>query len=157
SELDPAVAVGQGHQPARFRTLSRGDRGIEPDRRAGRRVAEELRLMSRPAPQLADERGISLIEVIMGVAITVRIAGAMAVGLVQNNDSALATQRQAQLVSVLQDRIEWVHQLLSEDYASTGFASVALSSGPSKGEQSSLPTNPPDPNDFIADYNASWN
>jgi type II secretory pathway pseudopilin PulG len=109
--------------------------------------------------QLTAQDGFSLVEALLGAAVSVLVAGAVAVGLVQNNDSALATQRQSQLVAVLQARIEWVHQLLSENYTSTGFGAIALSQNPKQGKDPTLPTlprDPSDPNDFITNYSSGW-
>jgi Tfp pilus assembly protein PilW len=111
----------------------------------------------RPRPRrLTAQGGFSLVEVTIGMAITVVVAAGVAVGLIQNNDSALATQRQAQMIAVLQNRVEWVHQLLTEDYTSTGFATLALSSNPAKGEHAVLPADPSDPNDFITNYTPEY-
>jgi prepilin-type N-terminal cleavage/methylation domain-containing protein len=106
--------------------------------------------------RLTAQDGFSLIETLIGAAISVVIASAVAVGLIQNNDSALATQRQTQLVAALQSRIESIHQLLSEDYSKNGFAAIALSSNPAKGKDSTLPHSPGDPNDFITGYEANY-
>jgi type II secretory pathway pseudopilin PulG len=111
--------------------------------------------MSAPGRALGSEQGLTLIEVLIGTMIMVAIAAAMAMGLINNEESALATQRQAQVVTVLQDRTEWVRQLLRESYTSKGFSAVALTQNPAKGEQSSLPSNPPDPNDYITHYGGS--
>jgi type II secretory pathway component PulJ len=111
--------------------------------------------MSARVPHLSAQEGFSLVEALVGAMISVLVAGAVAMGLVESNDSALATQRQTQLVSVLQARIEWVHQLLTQDYSSLGFASIALSSNPEKGKDKTLPQDPSDPNDFILHHNES--
>ena len=113
--------------------------------------------MNRARRRLGAEEGFSLIEVLVGAMITITIAGAMAIGLVNNNDSALGTQRQAQLVAVLQARIEWVRQILLESYPSKGFSAVALSQNPAKGEHATLPTTPTDPNDFITHWSSGYN
>jgi type II secretory pathway pseudopilin PulG len=112
--------------------------------------------MKGRARELSAQDGVSLVEVMVGALITALIAGAVAVALVNSNDSALATQRQAQLVAALQNRMEWIHQLFSETYTSTGFAAVALSQNPHKGKDSSLPRAPEDPNDFIVGYDPNY-
>jgi Tfp pilus assembly protein PilW len=112
--------------------------------------------MSGPAPRFGAQEGLSLVEVMIGMAVSIVIASAMALGLISNSNSALGTQRQAQLLAIVQDRIEWVHQLLRESYASKGFSAVALSSNPEKGKDyPSVPTDPTDPNDFIVNWNSS--
>lgn len=102
----------------------------------------------RNGRQLAGEDGLTLIELVIGAAIAIVIVGAIAVGMINNNDSALATQRQAQLLGVLQNRIEYVRQLLTEK----GFSAVALSQNPVEGIDKTLPAGPTDPNDFISPY-----
>jgi type II secretory pathway pseudopilin PulG len=112
--------------------------------------------MKGRARELAAQDGVSLVEVMVGALITALVAGAVAVALVNSNDSALATQRQAQLVAVLQNRMEWIHQLFSETYPSAGFAAVALSQNPPKAKDASLPRDPEDPNDFIVGYDPNY-
>src|SRR4029077_4167011 len=107
-----------------------------------------------PAPGAQD--GLTLIEVLLGMAVMVVIAGAIAIGLVLNNDSALGVQRQAQLLAALQNRIEYVHQVLVENYASNGFAAISLSSNPHEPKDKVLPNNPTDPNDFISNWEATY-
>lgn len=111
--------------------------------------------MSTPI-NLGSHAGFSLIEVLIGTFITIVIASAMALGMANNEESALATQRQAQVVAVLQDRIEWVRQLLRESYTSKGFSAVALTQNPAKPEQSTLPTDPSDPDDFLTHYSTTY-
>ena len=111
--------------------------------------------MAGQARQLAAEDGMTLVEVLVSLAIMVLIVGAITVGMVRNNDSALGVQRQAQLVTVLQNRIEYVRQLLTQTYKSKGFAAIALSSNPAKPTDSTLPSNPADPNDFIVGWTST--
>jgi hypothetical protein len=82
----------------------------------------------------------------------VLIFGAVAVAMGDNNKSSLENQRQTQLLSVLQQQIEHVHQLFTQNYATVGFAGLALSSNPAQGSDSTLPVSPTDPNDFITPY-----
>jgi type II secretory pathway pseudopilin PulG len=107
-------------------------------------------------PHLSTEQGFSLVEAIVGAMISALIAGAVAMGLVESNDSSLATQRQTQLVSVLEARIEWIHQLLAQEYTTNGFGVIALSTNPPKGKDNSLPVDPTDPNDFVVHHNESY-
>jgi hypothetical protein len=84
--------------------------------------------------------------------VAILIFAALATAMVRNNKGSLENQRQTQLVSVLQQQIENVHQLLTQNYAAVGFAGLALSSNPAQGVDSSLPGSPTDPNDFITPY-----
>jgi hypothetical protein len=108
---------------------------------------------------MASEEGVTMIEVLVGAVCAVAVVTAVALGLASNNTAALATQRQAQLVAVLQARMENLHQLFTETYAKNGFSAFSLSKNPAQGEDSSLPKNPKDPNDFITPYVPSyeWN
>lgn len=109
------------------------------------------------ATRLAAQDGLTLIEVMIGMAVTILIVAAVAIGMVVNNGSALGVQRQAQVLAILQSRIEYVHQLLIETYASKGFAAISLSANPAKPSHSTLPSNPSDPNDFILGWEAGYN
>jgi type II secretory pathway pseudopilin PulG len=112
--------------------------------------------MTQRSAVLADERGMTLIEVVIAVFLSALIFGALASAMVSNNRSALGSQRQTQLLSVLQQRIEYVHQTLTQNYAATGFAALALSSNPAQGLDSPLPAAPADPNDYITPYVAGF-
>jgi type II secretory pathway pseudopilin PulG len=100
---------------------------------------------------------MTMVEVLVGAVLSALVIGAVAVGMASNSDSALATQRQAQLLAVLQSRMENVRQLFAQNYTATGFASLALSENPKKGEDASLPKSPTDPNDFITPYVSGYN
>jgi Tfp pilus assembly major pilin PilA len=107
-------------------------------------------------PALTAQDGLTLIEVLIGMVIIISVVGAIAIGLVTNNESALGVQRQSQLLAVLQNRIEYVHQVLVENYASKGFAAISLSSNPPDGTQHPLPNDPSDPNDFITEWESGY-
>ena len=98
-----------------------------------------------------------MVEVLVGAVMAALVIGAVAMGMVSNSDSALATQRQAQLVAVVQNRMENIRQLFAQNYASSGFSSLALSENPTKGADASLPKSPADPNDFITPYVSGYN
>jgi type II secretory pathway pseudopilin PulG len=108
--------------------------------------------LSSHARHLKREEGMTLVEVIVAMFLLALIVGALADAFVNNNQSALASQRQTQLLSILEQRIEYVHQVLTQNYATTGFSTVALRSNPSKGVDTTLPGSPTDPNDFITPY-----
>jgi Tfp pilus assembly protein PilW len=101
---------------------------------------------------LRAQDGVTMIEVLIGAVCAVVVISAVAVGTASNSTASLATQRQAQLVALLQSRIENLHQLFTETYGTYGFNAFALSKNPENGEDSSLPTNPRDPNDFITPW-----
>jgi type II secretory pathway pseudopilin PulG len=111
------------------------------------------RLLHRLSPQ----EGMTLVEVLIGAVLAALVVSAIAMGMASNSDSALATQRQAQLIAVLQNRMENIRQLFTENYAASGFSSLALSENPKKGEDASLPKSPADPNDFITPYVSGYN
>ena len=98
-----------------------------------------------------------MVEVLIGAVLAALVVSAIAVGMASNSDSALSTQRQAQLLAVLQNRMENIRQLFSENYTTSGFSSLALSANPTKGEDASLPKSPADPNDFITPYVSGYN
>jgi len=102
------------------------------------------------------ETGLTLIEVVIAIFISALIFAAIATAMVNNNKSSLENQRQVQLLSVLEQQVEDIHQVVSQNYSSVGFAALALSSNPAQGSDSSLPTSPTDPNDFITPYGASF-
>jgi type II secretory pathway pseudopilin PulG len=107
--------------------------------------------------RLSSDDGVTMVEVLLGAVLGSLVVAAIAMGMVSNSDSALSTQRQAQLLAVLQNRMENVRQLFTENYAKSGFSSLALSSNPEKGADATLPGSPSDPNDFITPYVAGYN
>jgi prepilin-type N-terminal cleavage/methylation domain-containing protein len=110
-------------------------------RRIGRRLAAPGR----------DARGFTLIEVLVAMLVTLVVIGAMSTTFIQNNDSALAGQRQAQLYSVAQQQIEKIRTIVSR----YGFSALALTAKPTAPTDAVLPTNPTDPNDFIRNWSSS--
>ncbi|MEA2355034.1 MAG: hypothetical protein QOD61_1163 [Solirubrobacteraceae bacterium] len=98
-----------------------------------------------------DERGFTLVEVLVTMMVTLLVIGGIATTFVQNNDSALAGQRQAQLLSVAQQQIEKVRNTVSQ----YGFSALALSAKPAAPTDAVLPTSPTDPNDFIKNWSSS--
>jgi prepilin-type N-terminal cleavage/methylation domain-containing protein len=103
------------------------------------------------APRHRDERGFTLIEVMVAMLVTLVVIGAMASGFVRNNDSALAGQRDDQLLSLAQQQIEAAHKIVSR----YGFAALAMTSTTAAPTDAVLPSNPTDPNDFVKNYNGA--
>jgi type II secretory pathway pseudopilin PulG len=108
--------------------------------------------MTNRSRRFTDEPGDTLIEVVVATLVLILIVGAVAGMMVTNNKASLGNQRQTQLISVLQQRIEYIHQVLAQNYPTLGFAAIALSSNPAQGVDATPPTDPTDPNDFIAPY-----
>jgi type II secretory pathway pseudopilin PulG len=102
--------------------------------------------------RIGHEAGDTLIEVVVATLVLVVIIGAVVGMMLTNDKSTLGNQRQTQLIAVLQQRIEYVHQVLAQNYSSLGFAAIALSSNPAQGTDVTTPSNPTDPNDFITPY-----
>jgi type II secretory pathway pseudopilin PulG len=109
------------------------------------------RRIHRPSAALRrDERGFTLVEVLVTMMVTLLVIGGIATTFVQNNDSALAGQRQAQLLSVAQQQIEKVRNTVSR----YGFSALALNAKPAAPTDAVLPTSPTDPNDYIKNWSS---
>jgi hypothetical protein len=104
------------------------------------------------ARHLADESGDTLIEVLVATLVLVLIVAAVAGMMITNNKATLGNQRETQLVSILQQRVEYVHEVFTQYYPTLGFAALALKSNPAQGADSTPPSDPTDPNDFITPY-----
>lgn len=102
--------------------------------------------------KLSDESGMTLIEVIVGMFVLALTVGAMADLFANNSQASLGSQRQTQLVSVLQQRIEAVEQIFTQNYSAAGMSALALASNPARPTDATLPSSPTDPNDFISPY-----
>ncbi|MGI8558889.1 MAG: PulJ/GspJ family protein [Solirubrobacteraceae bacterium] len=100
-----------------------------------------------------NDSGFTMIEVLVAMFLSLVVVGAAAAALVSNDDSALGTQRQSQLVAALQARVELVHQLVTQ----YGFSALALGANPLAAVDATLPSNPNDPNDFITSYASGFN
>ncbi|MEA2298333.1 MAG: hypothetical protein QOF77_1269 [Solirubrobacteraceae bacterium] len=98
-----------------------------------------------------DERGFTLVEVLVAMLISLVVIAAMTTTFVQNSDSSLAGQRQAQLYSVAQQQIEKVRAIVSQ----YGFTALAQSAKPLAPTDATLPTSPTDPNDFIVNWSSA--
>lgn len=83
---------------------------------------------------MAEEDGVTLIEVMMAAVILVLIVSAATVLFVHGNDNAVASERQSELISVADQQIENIRQLVKTN----GFAALAMQTTPS-----ALPTSIP--------------
>jgi prepilin-type N-terminal cleavage/methylation domain-containing protein len=103
---------------------------------------------SRRRPMRAraqQEPGFTLLEVIVAVLLIALVIGALGSFFVSDNDSALAGQRQVNLLAVAQAQIESIHQTVKQ----YGFTALWLNADPATPTDSTLPTNPGDPDDFV--------
>jgi prepilin-type N-terminal cleavage/methylation domain-containing protein len=82
--------------------------------------------ISRRTAMLRDERGFTLIEVMMAAVMLVAIIGAASALFIHGNDSSIAVQRQSQLISVADQQIEMIRQ----DVKTEGFNRLAMSGVP---------------------------
>jgi prepilin-type N-terminal cleavage/methylation domain-containing protein len=98
--------------------------------------------------RLRDTGGFTLVEVLTAMVILVVALGGITYFFASNNDSSLASQREVTQLSVIQQQLENVHQLVKQ----YGFSALALSGNPAQPTDSSLPVNPTDPNDFITGW-----
>lgn len=89
-----------------------------------------------------------MIEVMIAMMIAIVVVGALAVMFVTANDSSIANQRQVSLLSLAQQQIERVRDVVK----GSGFGALALTSNPPAGADSPLPSSPADPNDFITSW-----
>ena len=92
-----------------------------------------------------------MIEVMAALFVVLAVIGSLALVLATNNSSSLASQLQVSRLSVLQQQIEKVRNVVSE----YGFSALALNANPSAPTDSSLPSDPTDPNDFITGHGTS--
>ncbi len=98
-----------------------------------------------------DEAGITMIEVIVAAALAVIIIGGAAGLFAESNDSALGSQRQAQLLAVADQQIEQIREQVKTN--ASGFAGLAMSSAPLAGTNTTTSyssTSHIDPNDFVS-------
>lgn len=98
-----------------------------------------------------DERGFTLVEVCVAMLVMLLVIGGMATTFIQNSDSALAGQRQAQLLGVAQQQIEKIRNTVSR----YGFSALALTAKPAAPSDATLPTSPTDPNDYIKNWSSA--
>lgn len=82
------------------------------------------------------EAGFTLIEVVVAAGLSALVIGASAALFVNGDNSALASQRQSQLLAVANQQIEQVRQLVK----TTGFSGLAMSCDPSSSACVPVPT-----------------
>jgi len=99
----------------------------------------------------ADERGFTLVEVIVAMVVALLVIGAAASGFARNSDSADAAQLQSELLTVAQQQIEKVHSIVTQ----YGFDALALNATPPTPTDAVLPTDPTDPDDFIRNHSSA--
>lgn len=107
-----------------------------------------MRAPRRLARIAEQQRGDTLIEVVVAAVLGVVIIGALTISFVSGNDSSLGAQREAQLVEVANQQMENIHQLVKVD----GFSRLAMSSVPPAGSSATLKfssATPIDPNSFV--------
>lgn len=92
--------------------------------------------------------GFALIEVMAALFVVLAVIGALALVFASNDSSSLASQLQISRLSALQQQIEKLRNVVSE----YGFSALALNAEPGAPTDSTLPSNPTDPNDFITGY-----
>jgi type II secretory pathway pseudopilin PulG len=108
--------------------------------------------VSRAQPRTpADERGYTIVEVVIGALILALVIGAAATVFVSGNDTGLAAQRQGLAISVADQQIETIR----EEVKASGFNRLALSGAPQSLPAGFSTTNynpslPEDPNTFVS-------
>jgi len=117
------------------------------------------RLRRRFPAAARDARGFTLIEVMVAMLVMLVVIGAVASGFVRNSDSALAGQRDDQLLALAQQQIEKVRGVVSR-YGFAGLAMTSTTATPTDDTTATptpgvLPANPTDPNDFVKNYSSA--
>jgi type II secretory pathway pseudopilin PulG len=106
-------------------------------------------LRNLPRPRLRDESGLTLIEVMITLLVSLIIIAASAQFFVLANGSSNAGRRQVNLLALAQAQIEQVRQTVKH----YGFGSLGLTSIPAK---AGADTSPSDPTDFIDSTGTKW-
>lgn len=94
----------------------------------------------------AEERGFTIVEVLVAALMMAMIVGAMATLFINGSDASVATQRQSQMISVADQQIEQIRR----EVKTQGFNGLALSGQPvplpggipNRSYSSSLPADP---------------
>jgi prepilin-type N-terminal cleavage/methylation domain-containing protein len=97
---------------------------------------------------LAGERGMTLIEVMVAMAIGITLVLGISTTLDHGVLNSLGHQRQASALSIAQREVEKVRQTVAQ----YGFDAIALSSLPGAPTAGALATNPTNPDDFQTGY-----
>jgi type II secretory pathway pseudopilin PulG len=95
--------------------------------------------------------GFTMIEVLAALFVVLAVIGSLALVLASNDSSSLASQLQVSRLSVLQQQMEKVRNVVSQ----YGFSALALNANPSAPTDPLLPSDPTDPNDFITGHGTS--
>lgn len=101
--------------------------------------------------KLRSSDGFTLIEVMVALFVVLAVIGALALVFASNDNSSLAAQQQISRLSVLEQQIEKVRNVVSQ----YGFSALALNGNPSAPSDSPLPIDPTDPNDFVTGHGTS--
>jgi type II secretory pathway pseudopilin PulG len=101
--------------------------------------------------KLRSSEGFTMIEVMTALFIVLAVISALALVFATNDRSSLSSQLQVSRLSVLQQQVEKVRNVVSQ----YGFSALALNANPSPPTDSSLPNDPVDPDDFITGYGTS--
>lgn len=101
--------------------------------------------------KLRSSDGFTMIEVLAALFVVLVVIGSLALVLATNDSSSLASQLQISRLSVLQQQIEKVRNVVSQ----YGFSALALNANPSAPTDASLPRDPADPDDFVTGHGTS--
>ena len=101
--------------------------------------------------QLAGERGMTLVEVMVAMAIGITLVLGISTTLDHGVLNSLGHQRQASSLSIAQREVEKIRQTVAQ----YGFDALALSSLPGAPTAGPLATNPSNPDDFQTGYGTS--
>jgi prepilin-type N-terminal cleavage/methylation domain-containing protein len=106
-------------------------------------------MSARFAKLIDDQSGFTLIEVIVAAMLAAIVIGAGAALFTTGDVSALAAQRQSELIAVADQQIEAIHEAVKVD----GFSALAMQTLPAAGSNSTLSyssTTHTDPDDFVS-------
>lgn len=102
----------------------------------------------RALRKIRSERGMTLIEVMVAMAIGITLVLGISTALDNGVLNSLGHQRQASALSIAQREVEKIRQIVSQ----YGFDAVSLSSLPGAPTAGPLATNPANPDDFQTGY-----
>jgi type II secretory pathway pseudopilin PulG len=95
------------------------------------------------------QEGMTLIELVVGISITILVMGALAMLFVHTNDSSFSSQRAVSRVAVVEGQIERIRQAVKQ----YGFSALALTAAPATG--GSVVADPTDPDAFVSGSSCS--